>query len=293
MATRAQWIAGTRPRTLPAAIAPVLVGTAIADFEGSARIGIALCALVVALALQVGVNFANDYSDGIRGTDDVRVGPVRLVGQKLATPTQVKRAAFLSFAIAGIAGLIMAAVSGFWILLPVGITAMLAAWFYTGGSKPYGYLGLGEVFVFTYFGLVAVIGTSASQTGNISSLSILGGISCGLLSTAILLANNVRDIPSDLGAGKNTLAVRLGDKKTRALYQFMVVVGIGISTAMSLIENGPTLAWVAISAGFIAVEPIKVIRSGAEGKALIPVLAGTAKTLFVFSLIVSFAIANS
>ncbi len=293
MATRAQWIAGTRPRTLPAAIAPVLVGTAIADFEGSARIGIALCALVVALALQVGVNFANDYSDGIRGTDDVRVGPVRLVGQKLATPTQVKRAAFLSFAIAGIAGLIMAAVSGFWILLPVGITAMLAAWFYTGGSKPYGYLGLGEVFVFTYFGLVAVIGTSASQTGNISSLSILGGISCGLLSTAILLANNVRDIPSDLGAGKNTLAVRLGDKKTRALYQFMVVVGIGISTAMSLIENGPTLAWVAISAGFIAVEPIKVIRSGAEGKALIPVLAGTGKTLFVFSLIVSFAIANS
>ena len=293
MATRAQWIAGTRPRTLPAAIAPVLVGTAIADFEGSARIGIALCALVVALALQVGVNFANDYSDGIRGTDDVRVGPVRLVGQKLATPTQVKRAAFLSFAIAGIAGLIMAAVSGLWILLPVGITAMLAAWFYTGGSKPYGYLGLGEVFVFTYFGLVAVIGTSASQTGNISSLSILGGISCGLLSTAILLANNVRDIPSDLGAGKNTLAVRLGDKKTRALYQFMVVVGIGISTAMSLIENGPTLAWVAISAGFIAVEPIKVIRSGAEGKALIPVLAGTGKTLFVFSLIVSFAIANS
>ncbi len=293
MATRAQWIAGTRTRTLPAAIAPVLVGTAIADFEGSARIGIALCALVVALALQVGVNFANDYSDGIRGTDDVRVGPVRLVGQKLATPTQVKRAAFLSFAIAGIAGLIMAAVSGFWILLPVGITAMLAAWFYTGGSKPYGYLGLGEVFVFTYFGLVAVIGTSASQTGNISSLSILGGISCGLLSTAILLANNVRDIPSDLGAGKNTLAVRLGDKKTRALYQFMVVVGIGISTAMSLIENGPTLAWVAISAGFIAVEPIKVIRSGAEGKALIPVLAGTGKTLFVFSLIVSFAIANS
>ena len=293
MATRSQWIAGTRPRTLPAAIAPVLVGTAIADFEGSARIGIAVCALVVALALQVGVNFANDYSDGIRGTDDVRVGPVRLVGQKLAAPSAVKRAAFLSFAVAGISGLIMATVSGLWILLPVGITAMLAAWFYTGGSKPYGYLGFGEVFVFTYFGLVAVIGTSASQTGNISALSVLGGVSCGLLSTAILLANNVRDIPSDLVAGKKTLAVRLGDKKTRALFQVTVVAGIGISVAMSLIENGPTLAWVALSAGFVAIEPIKVIRSGAQGKVLIPALAGTGKTLFVFSLILSFAIANS
>jgi len=293
MATRSQWIAGTRPRTLPAAIAPVLVGTAIADYEHSVRIGIAICALVVALALQVGVNFANDYSDGIRGTDDVRVGPVRLVGQKLATPAQVKRAAFLSFAVAAVAGLIMAVVSGLWILLPVGISAMLAAWFYTGGRKPYGYLGFGEVFVFTYFGLVAVIGTSASQTGTISTLSILGGIACGLLSTAILLTNNVRDIPSDITAGKKTLAVRLGDTKTRVLYQIAVVAGIGISIAMSLITNGPTLAWLAISAGFVASEPIRIIRSGAKGKALIPVLAGTGKTLFVFSLIISFAIANS
>jgi len=293
MATRSQWIAGTRPRTLPAAIAPVLVGTAIADFLGSARIGIAVCALVVALALQIGVNFANDYSDGIRGTDDVRVGPVRLVGQKLATPTQVKRAAFLSFTVAAFAGVIMATVSGLWILLPIGLTAVLAAWFYTGGSRPYGYLGFGELFVFTYFGLVAVIGTSASQTGSISVLAILGGISCGLLSTAILLANNIRDIPSDVNAGKKTLAVRLGDKKTRALYQLTVVAGIAIAVAMSLLENGPLLAWVAISAGFTAIEPIKIIRSGAQGKSLIPVLAGTGKTLFVFSLIVSFAIANS
>lgn len=293
MATRSQWIAGTRPRTLPAAIAPVLVGTAIADFSGSARIGIAVCALVVALALQIGVNFANDYSDGIRGTDDVRVGPVRLVGQKLATPAQVKRAAFLSFTVAALAGLIMAAISGLWILLPIGLTAMLSAWFYTGGSRPYGYLGFGELFVFTYFGLVAVIGTSASQTGSISALAVLGGISCGLLSTAILLANNIRDIPSDVNAGKKTLAVRLGDKRTRGLYQIAVVAGIVIAIAMSLLENGPALAWVAISAAFIAIEPIKIIRSGAQGKALIPVLVGTGKTLFVFSLIASFAIANS
>jgi 1,4-dihydroxy-2-naphthoate polyprenyltransferase len=293
MATRSQWIAGTRPRTLPAAIAPVLVGTAIAHFAGRARIGLAVCALIVALALQIGVNFANDYSDGIRGTDDVRVGPVRLVGQKLAAPALVKRAAFLSFAVAGVAGLIMAIFSGLWILLPIGATAMLAAWFYTGGTKPYGYLGLGELFVFIYFGLVAVIGTAASQTGNISTLAILGGVSCGLLSTAILLANNVRDIPSDTSAGKKTLAVRLGDKKTRALYQLTIVVGIGISIVMALIQDGPALSWLAISAGFIAVEPVKVIRSGAQGKALIPVLAGTGKTLFVYSLILSFAIVNS
>jgi len=293
MATRSQWIAGTRPRTLPAAIAPVLVGTAIAHFDGGARIGLAVCALIVALALQIGVNFANDYSDGIRGTDDVRVGPVRLVGQKLAAPALVKRAAFLSFAVAGVAGLIMAIFSGLWLLLPVGLSAMLAAWFYTGGTKPYGYLGFGEVFVFTYFGLVAVIGTAASQTGNISTLAILGGVSCGLLSTAILLANNVRDIPSDTSAGKKTLAVRLGDKKTRALYQLTIVVGIGISIVMALIQDGPALSWLAISAGFIAVEPVKVIRSGAQGKALIPVLAGTGKTLFVYSLILSFAIVNS
>jgi len=293
MATKSQWFAGARPRTLPAAIAPVLVGTAIATFEQGANYQIAACALLVSLALQVGVNFANDYSDGIRGTDNVRVGPVRLVGQELAAPWQVKQAAYLSFAIAAIAGFGMALLSGLWLLIPVGISAIIAAWFYTGGKRPYGYAGLGEVFVFVYFGLVAVIGTSASQTGKISTLSIIGGISCGLLSTAILLANNVRDIPNDITAGKRTLAVRIGDQNTRKLYQITVLVGIWLSAATALMSSGPKLSWIAIGATFIALEPIKLIRSGVGGRELIPVLAGTGRTLLVYSVLLSFAILNS
>lgn len=293
MATKSQWFAGARPRTLPAAIAPVLVGTAIASFEHGANYQIAACALLVSLALQVGVNYSNDYSDGIRGTDKVRVGPVRLVGQELAAPAKVKRAAYLSFAIAAVAGLGMTLLSGLWVLIPVGVSAIIAAWFYTGGKHPYGYAGLGEFFVFVYFGLVAVIGTSASQSGKISTLSILGGISCGLLSTAILLANNVRDIPSDIDAGKRTLAVRIGDQNTRTLYQVTVLLGIWLAAVMSAKSSGPNLAWIAIGATFIAIEPIKVIRSGAGGRDLIPVLAGTGRTLLVYSLLLSFAILNS
>lgn len=293
MATRSQWIAGTRPRTLPAAIAPVLIGTAIANFEHSMLLVRAFCALVVALALQIGVNFANDYSDGIRGTDEVRLGPVRLVGQKLAEPKLVKRAALLNFLIAGLAGLLLAILSGLWILIPIGVSAMLAAWFYTGGTKPYGYAGFGELFVFIYFGLVAVIGTSASQTGNISILSVLAGISCGLLSSAILIANNLRDIPSDMESGKRTLAVRLGDGKTRFLYQFVLIAGISLATIMSMLPQGPEFAWVALSAGFVSVSPIRAIRSGISGPELIPVLVGTGKALLVFAILLSFTIAIS
>lgn len=293
MATRAQWIAGMRPKTLPAAVAPVLVGSSIAIFESNFRPVVALCALVVALALQIGVNFANDYSDGIRGTDEVRVGPVRLVGQKLASASAVKRAAVISFAVAAIAGLIMTLVSGFWILIPIGITAVIAAWFYTGGPKPYGYAGFGELFVFLYFGLVAVIGTAASQTGTISALAILAGTSCGLISCAILIANNLRDIPSDTKSGKRTLAVRLGDARTRRLYQVLLIIGICLSAIMSTVSGGPSLTWIACSAIFLTVEPIKIVRNLATGPSLIPVLASTGRLLLMYSIILSFAIALS
>lgn len=290
MATRDEWIAGTRPKTLPAAVAPVLVGTAIAEFEGSFRPVIALLALVVSLALQVGVNYANDYSDGIRGTDENRVGPVRLVGQKLATPDEVRRAAFIAFGVSALAGLGMVLLSQFWLLIPIGLSAIAAAWFYTGGSKPYGYAGYGEAFVFVFFGLVAVAGTSASQTGQITLLSLLGGVACGALSTAILVANNLRDIPTDALSGKRTLAVRLGDAKTRELYRACILVGFFMPLAMNFSETGPESAFIGLFAILSARRPLQAMRSGVTGPALIPVLADTARMLLLFSGMLSVAI---
>ena len=290
MATRDEWIAGTRPKTLPAAVAPVLVGTAIAEFEGSFRPVIAFLALVVSLALQVGVNYANDYSDGIRGTDENRVGPVRLVGQKLATPDEVRRAAFIAFGVSALAGLGMVLLSQFWLLIPIGLSAIAAAWFYTGGSKPYGYAGYGEAFVFVFFGLVAVAGTSASQTGRITLLSLLGGVACGALSTAILVANNLRDIPTDALSGKRTLAVRLGDAKTRELYRACILVGFFMPLAMNFSETGPESAFIGLFAILSARRPLQAMRSGVTGPALIPVLADTARMLLLFSGMLSVAI---
>ena len=290
MATREQWRDGARPRTLPAAIAPVLVGTSIAEFEGSFNPVLALLALVVSLALQVGVNYANDYSDGIRGTDEVRVGPIRLVGQKLATPMEVKRAAIISFLISAVAGLAMVLISQVWILIPIGLAAIAAAWFYTGGSKPYGYAGYGELFVFVFFGLVAVAGTSASQTGQVTPLALLGGVACGTLSTAILVANNLRDIPTDTLHGKRTLAVRLGDAKTRELYRFCIVLGFAMPLAMNFLANGPVSAYIGLFAILTARRPLQVIRSGATGMELIPVIADTARLLLLFAGFISVAI---
>lgn len=290
MATREQWRNGARPRTLPAAIAPVIVGTSIAEFEGSVRPVLALLALVVALSLQVGVNYANDYSDGIRGTDEERVGPVRLVGQKLASPMEVKRAAIISFLVSACAGLAMVLLSQVWILIPIGLAAITAAWFYTGGSKPYGYAGYGELFVFVFFGLVAVAGTSASQTGQVTPLALLGGGACGALSTAILVANNLRDIATDKIHGKRTLAVRLGDAKTRDLYRICIVVGFAMPLAMNFLDNGPVSAYIGLFAILTARRPLQVIRSGATGMDLIPVLADTARLLLLFAGFISVAI---
>jgi 1,4-dihydroxy-2-naphthoate octaprenyltransferase len=290
MATRTQWIDGARTNTLPAAIAPVLVGTSIAEFEGSFRPVIAVLALVVGLSLQVGVNYANDYSDGIRGTDENRVGPVRLVGQKLATPEEVKRAAFMAFGVSALAGLGMVLLSQVWLLIPIGIAAIASAWFYTGGSKPYGYAGYGELFVFVFFGLVAVAGTSASQTGQVTVLALIGGIACGALSTAILVANNLRDIPTDKLSGKRTLAVRIGDARTRELYRACILVGFFMPLAMNFSETGPESAFIGLFAILSARRPLQAVRNGANGPDLIPVLADTARMLLLFAGMISVAI---
>jgi 1,4-dihydroxy-2-naphthoate octaprenyltransferase len=290
MATRTQWIDGARTKTLPAAVAPVLIGTSIAEFEGSFRPLIALLALVVSVSLQVGVNYANDFSDGIRGTDENRVGPVRLVGQKLATPEEVRRAAFIAFGVSALAGLGMVLLSQVWLLIPIGIAAIAAAWFYTGGSKPYGYAGYGELFVFVFFGLVAVAGTSASQTGQVTVLALIGGVACGALSTAILVANNLRDLPTDELSGKRTLAVRLGDEKTRELFRACVLVGFFMPLAMNFSETGPESAFIGLFAILSARRPLQAIRSGASGPDLIPVLGDTARMLLLFSGMLSVAI---
>src|SRR6478752_4906357 len=206
VATPAQWLTGARPRTLPAAVSPVLAGTGVASYADSVVWWKALLALVVALALQIAVNYANDYSDGIRGTDADRVGPLRLVGSGAASAERVKRAALMSFGVAAVAGLALAATTSWWLLL-VGAVAMVAAWFYTGGAAPYGYLALGEVSVFVFFGLVAVVGTTYVQTQSFDAGAWWAGVGVGALACAILVANNLRDIPSDTVVGKRTLAV--------------------------------------------------------------------------------------
>ena len=212
MATPEQWLAGARPRTLPAAVSPVLVGTGVAAYLDASVWWKALLALVVACALQVGVNYANDYSDGVRGTDADRVGPMRLVGSGAATPTEVKRAAFLSLGIGCLAGLVLALTTSVWLLV-VGVLCVAAAWFYTGGRRPYGYNALGEVMVFVFFGLVAGVGTTFVQTETLPLAAWYAGAGVGALACAILVANNLRDVPTDREHGKRTLAVVLGDEQ--------------------------------------------------------------------------------
>jgi len=229
MTSREIWIAGARPKTLGAAIAPVIVGTAFAGYDAEPTNFI--LALLVALALQIGVNYANDYSDGVRGTDDDRVGPIRLVGSGLAKPEAVKRAAFLSFFVAAFAGLILSARTE-WYLLIIGALAIIAAWTYTGGPKPYGYQALGEISVFIFFGLVATLGTYFVQVGSISWPVILAAISMGLLATAILNVNNLRDLERDAKSGKRTLAVRLGAARTRTLYRFTIFLPLLLSLVL-------------------------------------------------------------
>lgn len=274
MTSAAEWVEGARLRTLPAAIAPVLMGSGAALAVDAWRPWRALLALVVALALQVGVNYANDYSDGIRGSDTVRVGPQRLVGSGAASPQQVKTAAFVCFGVAGLAGMVLVALAGQWWLLAVGVLCVLAAWFYTGGDKPYGYRGLGEIAVFIFFGLVATLGTTYTQAGHLTILAWLAALACGALATGVLVANNLRDLPRDAQVGKLTLETKLGDAGSRRLY-FVLIGG----AALALLAMAPLhSSWLLL--GMCAALPLLVpachqVVAGASGMALVRVLKFT------------------
>jgi 1,4-dihydroxy-2-naphthoate octaprenyltransferase len=286
------WIAGARVRTLPAAIVPVVVGTAAArGVDGPLIAWRAIAAAVVALALQVATNYANDYSDGIRGTDDPggRVGPVRLVGWGIKEPSAVKRAALACFAVAGIAGLALTVAVG-WELLLVGAASIAAGWFYTGGSRPYGYLGLGEVFVFVFFGVVATVGSTYVQVEEVTALSLLASVPVGLLATALLVTNNLRDIPGDTVAGKQTLAVRLGDPRTRVVFVAMIALALLLVVPIAMARPAALLA---LLAAVPAVRPIRLVRSGAAGRDLIAVLGATGQVQLAFGVLLAAGLAVS
>ncbi len=284
--TWADWLAGARPRTLPAAVVPVAVGAGVAAGAGDSfgdggvwwRV---VGALVVSLLLQVGVNYANDYSDGVRGTDDVRVGPMRLVATGTASAGAVKRAALLTFLVAALVGLALAAATSWWLIL-VGAVAILAAWGYTGGPKPYGYLGLGELFVFVFFGLVATVGTTYLAIESIPWVTWVAATGVGFLACALLVINNLRDIPTDREVGKRTLAVRLGDAWTRRLYTALVV---GAFLAAAAASGERNFSLIAVGALPIARPWLQQVREGASGPELIPILGGTGKTQLVYGLL--------
>ena len=288
MATLSQWVEGARPRTLPAAVAPVLVGTGAAYALQAGNPAYALLALLVALALQVWVNFANDYSDGIRGTDQDRVGPVRLVGQELARPGSVKFTAMTCFATAALLGLALVALSGAWVMLLVGAASIAAAWYYTGGKRPYGYSGLGEPFVFVFFGLVATLGTTYTQALSLSPASVAGAVGIGALATAILVANNLRDIPTDRSHGKLTLAVRLGQTRTRRLYGGLLILAlVAVLAAGALYPS----ALIALLSFVLAIPLLRRVLGGAAGKDLIPVLSGTGRLELAYASLLAIGLA--
>ena len=301
MATAAQWISGARLRTLPLAVAPVLIGTGAAigslggftafiidDFSDNAShlslpqiLFRAVLALIVSLCLQIGSNFANDYSDGVRGTDDVRVGPVRLTATGLAEPAAVKRAAFGFFGLAGVVGVALVLIAQAWWFLFVGAAAVAAAWFYTGGKRPYGYMGLGEVFVFTFFGLVATLGTMWMQVGELTLSGWAGAVAIGSLASAVLMVNNLRDIPTDLDAGKITMAVRLGDNRARIAYAVLVLLPFAL-LALAILDGHPAVA-LAILALVLALNPLKTVLRGTTGPGLIPPIKSTGLTALCFA----------
>jgi 1,4-dihydroxy-2-naphthoate octaprenyltransferase len=276
------WITGARPRTLPAAIAPVLVATALAG--SNSKVIPALLALIVSLALQIGVNYANDYSDGIRGTDDDRIGPLRITVSGLASPRSVRNAAFISFGVAAVAGLILALMTSWW-LIAVGAAAIAAAWGYTGGKNPYGYLGLGEIFVFIFFGLVATMGTYYVQVEELTLDSFLVAVPMGSLSCSILVINNIRDRALDALAGKKTLAVRVGDKIAR--YGFLFLIVLAFITPLALGSRWILLTFLATPFAAIVV---RGVLSGVSGRDLIPLLGKTGQLQLQYSLLLAIAL---
>ena len=278
-----KWILGARPRTLPAAIAPVFVATALAGSDWNWFR--AALALKVGVWLQIGVNYANDYSDGVKGSDDNRIGPTRLVASGLATAKQVKRAAFTSFGIASIAGLWLSLLSSPWLIL-VGVAAVTAAWGYTGGKNPYGYSGLGEVSVFVFFGLTATVGTFYAQTGRVTALSVLCAIPMGALSCAILAVNNLRDRAQDELVGKRTLAVRVGDSKARK--GFVGLLAIAHISALATLVPSSLLTLAVLP---LTISLSRAVLSGASGPSLIPLLGKTGKLQMFFGALFALALA--
>lgn len=283
------WVDGARPRTLPASVTPVLVGTAVAYAEGGLVWWRALLALVVALALQVGCNFANDYSDGVRGTDAHRVGPARLVGAGVARPRTVLIAALACFGVAAVVGLVLALVTSLWLLL-VGAAALAAAWFYTGGARPYGYRALGEASVFVFFGVVPVIGTTYVQTGALSWLSFACSLPVALIVVDLLVVNNLRDIPTDEAAGKRTLAVVMGDRNTRVLYTALLVAALAGTVAVAVMRPWGA---VALLAAPIAWLPLRRVVGGVTGRPLVLALRDTGRLELAYGVLLSLGLALS
>ena len=284
-----RWVMGARPRTLAAAAVPVAVGTVVGRLGSSGglvwwRAG---CAGIVALAIQVGTNYANDYSDGVRGSDDRRVGPLRLTSSGLARPGQVKAASFLAFGVAALAGLALAASLGWW-LIGVGLACFLAGWLYTGGPKPYGYLGLGEVFVFVFFGLVATVGSAYVQHGRLTAAAVAAAVPVGLLSVTLLESNNLRDVEGDAAVAKRTLAVRIGANRARWLY-----VGALLASFASIgwVAWYRPYALIALAALPLARRPSSLVMGGADGPKLLPVLAATGRIQLVVGVLLTIGIA--
>jgi len=283
------WVEGARLRTLPLAIAPIAIGSGAAASIQSFDLGLALLALSVALFLQIGVNYANDYSDGIRGTDAKRVGPLRLTGSKSVRPAAVKFAAFLFFGLAALAGLAIVLLTGYWWFIGVGAVSIVAAWFYTGGKNPYGYAGLGEIAVFIFFGIVATYGTAYIQIGHFDALALIGGVAAGFFASAVLMVNNIRDLDLDKHAGKRTLAVKVGRKWAKAIYFAMLWLPLAILVPIPFVYPATFFAWLSI---FLVVPATLIVATAKTPKELILALKLTSFAALLYALLLGWGLAT-